>query len=106
MKKILLLLVLLVAVACGGPEAPVTEPADTESETAVSTITAETITTESASDNTDTASSSADERPSAPAPAEFTPAGSPAEANEVRAFDHIKGATDPAVTIIEYGDYQ
>lgn len=94
MKKILLLLVLLLAVACGGPEAPATESTDAEeSETAVST--------------TDTVSEDAAvAQPSSPAPADFTPASTPAEAGEVRDFDHVKGATDPAVTIIEYGDYQ
>ena len=108
MKKILLLLVLLLAVACGGPEAPVTEATDNEeSETAVSTpttateevATAETIATAEtvAPTNADTSSSSRDD---------FTPASTPADAGIVRDFDQVKGATDPTVTIIEYGDYQ
>lgn len=100
MKKILLLLVLLLAVACGGPEAPVTEATDNEeSETAVSTPTTATeeVATAETIANADTSSSTRDD---------FTPASTPAEAGEVRDFDHAKGATDPTVTIIEYGDYQ
>ena len=97
MKKILLLLVLLLAVACGGPEAPAAESTDAEeSETAVSTT--DTAAEDTAPEDAANASS--------PATADFTPASTPAEAGAVRDFDHIKGATDPAVTIIEYGDYQ
>jgi len=97
MKKILLLLVLLLAVACGGPEAPVAETTDAEeSETAVSTP--DTV----VEDVPPTAMA----HTSSSAPTDFTPASNPAEASEVRDFDHITGATDPAVTIIEYGDYQ
>jgi len=110
MKKILLLLVLLLAVACGGPEAPVTEPTNTaESETAVSipTNTPDTTTRETPTATVEVEiSDNGNAHPVAPAPADFTPAGNPVEASEVRAFDHIIGATDPAVTIIEYGDYQ
>ena len=101
MKKILLLLLLLFAVACGGPEAPVTEATDTdEPETAVSTPT--TAVEEAATAETiaiaDTSSSSTH--------ADYTPASTPAEAGIVRDFDQVKGAADPVVTIIEYGDYQ
>ena len=106
MKKILLLLLLLFAVACGGPEAPVTEATDTEeSETAVSIPIVATEAVTVAEPTTEIA-----ELPLSPAsaavPTDFTPASTPAEAGEVRDFDHIKGATDPVVTIIEYGDYQ
>ena len=101
MKKFLLLLVLLLAVACGGPEAPTTETTDAEeSETAVST-------TDTATEDTPTDTTGLTSAPtSANVPADFIPASNPADASEVRNFDHIIGATDPAVTIIEYGDYQ
>ncbi|MEJ2750867.1 MAG: hypothetical protein P8183_23615 [Anaerolineae bacterium] len=36
----------------------------------------------------------------------FTPATNVAEAAVLRADDHTHGATDPVVTIIEYGDFQ
>lgn len=36
----------------------------------------------------------------------FTPATNVAEAAQLRPDDHTHGATDPVVTIIEYGDFQ
>lgn len=36
----------------------------------------------------------------------FTPATTPEEAGIVRPQDWVKGASDPVVTIIEYGDFQ
>jgi len=98
MKKILLMLVLLLAVACGGPEAPASETTDS-SESEVPTTVAE----DAAPEDT---SADVAQQPSSPDSDDFTPASTPAEAGEVRDFDHAKGATDPAVTIIEYGDYQ
>ena len=108
MKKILLLLLLLFAVACGGPEAPVTEATDSDEPEASATAVEDTDAEDAVVEDTATedASAGAVSHPSSPTPDDFTPASTPAEAGEVRDFDHIKGATDPAVTIIEYGDYQ
>ena len=36
----------------------------------------------------------------------FTPATNVAEAAQLRSDDHTHGAAEPAVTIIEYGDFQ
>ncbi len=105
MKKILLLLVLLLVAACGGPDAPTLEVTDfDESETAV--FPPATDETEEEVEVEEEEVVEVEELPTSPIPADFTPASNPVEASEVRDFDHIKGATDPAVTIIEYGDYQ
>jgi len=51
----------------------------------------------------------ADNPPAAAPPAEagsYIIASSVAEAAQVRATDWAKGATDPLVSIIEYGDFQ
>ncbi len=43
---------------------------------------------------------------SAPINPNFTPATTTAEAAIIRSSDWVEGATEPTVTIVEYGDYQ
>lgn len=102
MKKILLLLTaLLVLAACASPEtavlpeAAVAEPV-TETAVAVAEEPAET------DGNTDPVEQEEREQEET---AVF-PATTVAEASIVRDRDWQKGAADPAVTIIEYGDFQ
>ncbi|MFQ5421781.1 MAG: hypothetical protein ACE5EY_15625 [Anaerolineae bacterium] len=92
MKKALLLFLLLILAACGSnstSETAVIEPTATDTaEVAPAETTNETPATAVADTN------------------ELTPATTPEEASQIREQDHIVGATDPAVTIIEYGDFQ
>ncbi len=90
MRKLLLLPLLMLLVACGAPAAPVTldQPAEEDAEpTAVS---------EAASES-QAATVSADP---------ITPAKTAAEAGAIRDRDWTKGADDPLITIVEYGDFQ
>ena len=94
MRKLLLLPFLLLLVACGtsGADDAVTDSADE----AVAESTGPTAVSEAVVE-------------SAPAEASGDPitiANSPQEAGVVRDRDWTKGAEDPLVTIIEYGDFQ
>lgn len=92
MKRFLLLVLLFLLAACGSATPATTEtdePAAVD-DTAVST-------------EPDTpAVSSGDVE----AVAAITPATTIAEAAEIRPQDHVKGATEPKVVILEYGDFQ
>ncbi|GJM42194.1 MAG: hypothetical protein DHS20C20_24760 [Ardenticatenaceae bacterium] len=99
MKKAILLLLLASLLACG-PGTTDTQPANTdaEEETAVST------TEETAETNDDTPS-----QPLVLLPKnfdDFSPASTVEEAAVIREQDWQKGAADPVVVIIEYGDFQ
>jgi uncharacterized protein YcfL len=90
MRKLLLLPLILLLVACGAPAASVTldQPAEEDAEpTAVS----------------EEASESQAEMVSGDS---ITPAKTAAEAGAIRDRDWTKGAEDPLITIIEYGDFQ
>lgn len=101
MKKVLWLLLLATFVACGPTTTELVPPDTTVNvDTAVSPTDelAETEETEAAAD-----------QPSAPVATnqdDFSPASNITEAAVVRVQDWHKGATDPLVVIIEYGDFQ
>ncbi len=89
-RVFLLMFLLLLLVACGAPEAaePTREPEREAPEpTAIS------------QDNTANPESVAAVDP-------ITPAQTAAEAGLIRDRDWTKGADDPLITIIEYGDFQ
>lgn len=100
MKKAIWLLLLVLLLACG-PSTTGLPPADinTEEETAVTNTeeTAETNGETPESDNSAAEATNLDD---------FSPAGSVEEAAVVREQDWHKGAADPAIVIIEYGDFQ
>ncbi len=106
MKRALWLLPLLLLLACGS--SPSTFPsADAPVNTAVpapaDSNEAESETpTEPAVESDNTAS----DAPPAAGLAEFAPAATVEEAAQVRSQDWYKGAEEPAVAIIEYGDFQ
>jgi hypothetical protein len=138
-KRFLLILFLLLAVACG--PAAVTEDVGDVGETAVSSPT-DTTTDQEASTGTENAEQPADtaeetepqpeeEPTTAPEPtdepeatdepvleeetaatdsqsfaSDFSPSTTVTEAAEIRSQDWTKGAEDPRITIIEYGDFQ
>ena len=90
MRKLLLIPLLFLLVACGAPAESVTldQPAGEDAEpTAVS--------------------EAASESQPAPVSADpITPAKTAAEAGAIRDRDWTKGAEDPLITIVEYGDFQ
>jgi hypothetical protein len=90
MRKFLLLPLLLLLVACGASTEPATEDQPAE-EDAVPTTVSE------AAPESQAETLSADP---------ITPAKTPAEAGVIRDRDWAKGAEDPLITIVEYGDFQ
>ncbi len=102
MKKVLLLFLLLSLAACGSET--VTETAVNEPETAAATAVKEAV--DHPSPDLVPATGESASPTAAPASDEITPATTPAEADIVRSRDYVIGASDPAVTIIEYGDFQ
>lgn len=112
-KVIYLLLILLLLAACGQASAPedesnaaevpaveaVPEPATSESDAG-----AETDLDSSAKDGSVTEDGPEDEETAVDAG--FPMASSIEEAAERRETDWVKGAEDPLITIIEYGDFQ
>jgi hypothetical protein len=90
MRKLLLLPLLLLLVACGGPTEPeiVDQPAEED---------AKSTTVSEAAPESQAEMVSADP---------ITPAKTAAEAGAIRDRDWTKGAEDPLITIIEYGDFQ
>ncbi len=102
MKKIVLLWLVFLLAACGAAEAPErsTELSPTEP---ASQTTGEKPPATAVVDEEAPAEASPVESSDADA---FTIAKTPEEAGAVRARDWAKGAEEPAVTIIEYGDFQ
>jgi hypothetical protein len=101
MKKVLWLLLLVTVVACG-PTTTELVPPDTSAivDTAVP-ATNETIETAETDAPADAATS-----PAAANLDDFVPASNITEASIIREQDWRKGATEPLVEIIEYGDFQ
>jgi hypothetical protein len=94
-KYVVLLLLMMLLVACGTSEVPEpTEPANAENgaPTAVS--------------ESSTGEKSSSGAPPAVTGDAITAAETAAEASVLRDRDWTKGAEDPLVTIIEYGDFQ
>lgn len=101
MKKALWLLLLVSLIACG-PSTADSQPADVDAgeETAVSAA-------EQPADETTNIAETGDESlPAAANLGDFVPETSAEEAAVVREQDWRKGAVDPLVVIIEYGDFQ
>ncbi len=95
MRKLILLPLLLVLAACGSAAAP-----------AATTVPQEMAPEESAGTDSADATASESENPAPAANAPVVIGATPAEAGVVRVQDHVKGAEEPVVTIIEYGDFQ
>lgn len=89
-KALILALLLLLLAACGGA-APDTTTAPEEADAGSN------VAPETAAQSGDAATS---------AKANVNAGTTPEEASIVRPEDHTKGAADPLVTIIEYGDFQ
>ena len=90
MRKLLLIPLLLLLVACGAPATSVTsdQPAGEDAEpTTVSEAPPESQAEMVSGDS-------------------ITPAKTAAEAGVIRDRDWTKGAEDPLITIVEYGDFQ
>jgi len=102
MNRIALLLILVLAlVACGPNGAPVSTEAPADTAVPAAPTNAATETTVSGETEIE-ATAEATEVGSSPA----IPALSPDQIGVVRPQDHFLGATNPVVTIIEYGDFQ
>ncbi len=98
MKKLLFFVFLIMLLAaCGGgtAELPTTEPQ----------APAANPTTDEAADSAETEAEPVAEEPQPETDASF-PAANVADAAVIRQQDWVKGAEEPIVTIIEYGDYQ
>lgn len=100
MKNVAFLLIALLLVACTATTDPSAVPTDVSASanTAQQAEETETETESEASGETAVSSASSNN--------EFNIALTPEEAGRVRDRDWVKGATDPKVTIIEYGDFQ
>lgn len=102
MRKAIWLLLLAALLACG-PSTTNTQPADVDEEEETAVTNTEATTEETAETNDEpTASSSV----AATNLDDFSPAGTVEEAAVVREQDWRKGAAEPDVVIIEYGDFQ
>lgn len=119
MKKILTLLFLLLLVAACGPSGTADAPAQAEPETAETTnnmdfaaeaveptATAEAVATEVVAETPTAETETAVDGNNGENVAAVTVAETPAEAAEIRPQDWVKGAEDPLVAIVEYGDFQ
>ena len=90
MRKLLLIPLLLLLVACGASADPAAEDQPAEED-------AEQTTVSEAAPESQAETVSADP---------ITPAKTAAEAGAIRDRDWTKGAEDPLITIVEYGDFQ
>lgn len=120
MKRLILWMLLLVLVACGASGGEETAVDTTTNNNPTENTETDTTQPEETTDSEETEEEPADEEPvQEPATEEepaneavangkpaITPALSAEEANTVRTGDYVKGATNPTVTIIEYGDLQ
>jgi hypothetical protein len=108
MKKAIWLLLLAFLLACG-PSTTETQPPNTETAEDTAVVpTQEIIETEEIeeAETIDTSNEAAQSAPAAANLDDFSPASTVAEAAVVRQQDWRKGAVDPIVVIIEYGDFQ
>lgn len=92
MRKLFLLIMLFVLAACAAPD---------ETQTNVDAVVDDADPVPTESPKAGTAS-----RPAAVSADPITPAETAAEAGVIRDRDWTKGAADPLITIIEYGDFQ
>ena len=96
MRRSLFLLLLILLFAACGSATETDEATNTGSDEAAPAATSGTETKEETNDQ-DTAQTG---------PGAVTTGSNPQEASIIREQDHVKGAEEPTVTIIEYGDFQ
>jgi hypothetical protein len=113
MKKAIWLILLAFLLACGPSTAetqPTTVAAVEETAVAPTEVIVETEEPEveepEAEETLDANNETAQSAPPAANLGDFSPASTVEEAAVVRQQDWLKGATDPIVVIIEYGDFQ
>lgn len=102
MKRAFWLLPLLLLLLACGPSTPTFPSADAPVNTAVPAP----ADSDESEPETAVASGPTSDAPPAAGQAEFVPATTAEEAAQVRPQDWFKGAEEPAVAIIEYGDFQ
>lgn len=102
MKRAFWLLPLLLLLLACGPTTTNLPPADAPVNTAVPAPTD----SDEGEAETDVETAVESTAPPAAYTADFVPANTPEEAAQVRPQDWRKGSEDPAVVIIEYGDFQ
>lgn len=105
MKRLYLLCLLLVLAACG-QSGEVTQIATTESLEPTSPPAAPTEVVPTASEAPTTAIATSEVAGEALATPIAQVTTSLSEAGEIRDRDWVKGATEPSITFIEYGDFQ
>ncbi len=98
MKKVAFLLIALLLVACNATADPSAAPADDPAAASTAEQSEEAETEPEETGETAVSSDSSND--------EFKIATTPEEAGIIRDRDWVKGAADPTVTIIEYGDFQ
>lgn len=94
-RLLLLLLLILLLVACGSA-AETGETTNTDNDNAAPAETS----------GTETEEETNDEATAQTGPGAVTTGSNLEEASIIREQDHVKGAEEPTVTIIEYGDFQ
>lgn len=100
MRKLILLPFLLLLVACGSANAPEVTTAPEESGGSEAAVEDDTTGDAGSEEIASTDGASQDGKSS------VATGETPQEASIVREQDYTKGAEDPTVTIIEYGDFQ
>lgn len=100
MRKLLILPLLLLLVACGSADAPQDTAPSEDTAANESSAPAETSADDSAVEETDSG------EPVQSGKASVVTGTTPEQASIVREQDHVKGAAEPTVSIIEYGDFQ
>ncbi|MCB8979511.1 MAG: hypothetical protein H6657_19040 [Ardenticatenaceae bacterium] len=108
MKRILWLLpLLLLLLACGPTTSPLPSPdATVGGNTAVSPSTSADETGQETATESTNETVTQTEAPMATDLADFVPVNSVEQAAQIRPQDWRKGAAEPAISIIEYGDFQ
>jgi hypothetical protein len=106
MRKIYLLLLLLLA-ACGPAGTPATVPQESTEPAAEAeaNISEPTVAATEAGDTVEEIPETSEPSDNSSV-TDFSPATTLADASIVRPTDHMLGATEPIVSIIEYGDFQ
>ena len=106
MKRVIWLLPLLLLLLACGPTTSTFPSADAPVNTAVSTPTDSDETGQETAVASAAESGTTSDAPPAVGLDEFVPMATVEEAAQVRPQDWRKGSTEPAVVIIEYGDFQ